>query len=49
MAQDCDHSDADWDWGSVQPSDDHVEVPGYCWKCETEVTRYYDFLEILEQ
>lgn len=45
MTDNCTHSEAEWDWGDVQPSMEHVMVPGWCPTCETTMRRYYTFEE----
>jgi hypothetical protein len=39
--ENCEHTDADWDWGEVRPADNYVVVPGYCSSCDSEVYRHY--------
>lgn len=37
----CEHDDAEWDWGTVTPSDERVTIAGRCPDCEAPLDRVY--------
>lgn len=44
--EECDHPNADWDWGDTRPARKYIVVPGYCPDCNTGLERHYSFKSV---